>query len=269
MSYKNAMAGLPMGGGKAVILADRDRTKTPEMLAAFGRAIEALGGRYVTAEDVGMSEADMVAMGMPADRIAVHYTGIELGHFRPAERAAAKATLGVSGPLLLAAGNLVPVKRHALLVEALALLPDATLLIAGDGRERAALQMLVDARGVGERVRLLGGVAHDNMPALMAAADVFVHAAASEGLANVWVEALASGTPVVTTRVGGAAEVVDRPAAGRLVDDARPEGFAAAIADVLAHPPAAADTRAAALRFDWASNTAQLYSHLAGLARKG
>jgi len=62
MSYKNAMAGLPMGGGKAVILADRDRTKTPEMLAAFGRAIEALGGRYVTAEDVGMSEADMVAM---------------------------------------------------------------------------------------------------------------------------------------------------------------------------------------------------------------
>ena len=62
MSYKNAMAGLPMGGGKAVILADAERTKTPAMLAAFGRAIDALGGRYVTAEDVGMSEADMVAI---------------------------------------------------------------------------------------------------------------------------------------------------------------------------------------------------------------
>lgn len=62
MSYKNAMAGLPMGGGKAVILADAQRTKTPEMLAAFGDAIEGLGGRYVTAEDVGMSEADMVAI---------------------------------------------------------------------------------------------------------------------------------------------------------------------------------------------------------------
>ncbi|MFM5931699.1 MAG: Glu/Leu/Phe/Val family dehydrogenase, partial [Novosphingobium sp.] len=62
MSYKNAMAGLPMGGGKAVILADSARTKTPEMIAAFGDAIEALGGRYVTAEDVGMSEADMVAI---------------------------------------------------------------------------------------------------------------------------------------------------------------------------------------------------------------
>jgi len=62
MSYKNAMAGLPMGGGKAVILADAARTKTPEMLAAFGDAVEALGGRYVTAEDVGISEADMVAV---------------------------------------------------------------------------------------------------------------------------------------------------------------------------------------------------------------
>jgi leucine dehydrogenase len=62
MSYKNAMAGLPMGGGKAVILADEHRTKTPAMLAAFGDAVEALGGRYVTAEDVGISEADMVAV---------------------------------------------------------------------------------------------------------------------------------------------------------------------------------------------------------------
>ena len=62
MSYKNAMAGLPMGGGKAVILADETRTKTPELLAAFGDAVEGLGGRYVTAEDVGISEADMVAV---------------------------------------------------------------------------------------------------------------------------------------------------------------------------------------------------------------
>ena len=62
MSYKNAMAGLPMGGGKAVILLDAKRTKTPEMLATFGDAVEALGGRYVTAEDVGASEADMVAI---------------------------------------------------------------------------------------------------------------------------------------------------------------------------------------------------------------
>ncbi|MET0239661.1 MAG: Glu/Leu/Phe/Val dehydrogenase dimerization domain-containing protein [Sphingobium sp.] len=60
MSYKNAMAGLPMGGGKGVILAPSDRRKTPELLRAFGDAIATLGGRYVTAEDVGIAEADMV-----------------------------------------------------------------------------------------------------------------------------------------------------------------------------------------------------------------
>ncbi|MBB4858554.1 leucine dehydrogenase [Novosphingobium chloroacetimidivorans] len=62
MSYKNAMAGLPMGGGKAVILAGPDRRKSPELLSAFGDAIQSLGGRYITAEDVGMGEPDMVAI---------------------------------------------------------------------------------------------------------------------------------------------------------------------------------------------------------------
>lgn len=62
MSYKNAIAGLPMGGGKAVVLLDANRNKTPEMLAAFADAVEALGGAYVTAQDVGASEADMIAL---------------------------------------------------------------------------------------------------------------------------------------------------------------------------------------------------------------
>lgn len=72
MSYKNAMAGLPMGGGKAVILADAAGTKTPEMLAAFGTAVGALDGRYVTAEDVGITEADMVAVSQQTR----HVTGL-------------------------------------------------------------------------------------------------------------------------------------------------------------------------------------------------
>ena len=70
MSFKNAMAGLPLGGGKAVILANESRTKTPEMLAAYGRAVEGLGGRYVTAEDVGMSVADMVALSKHTSHVA-------------------------------------------------------------------------------------------------------------------------------------------------------------------------------------------------------
>jgi leucine dehydrogenase len=59
MSYKNAMAGLPLGGGKAVILADEARTKTPEMLVAYGQSVEKLSGSYVTAEDVGITVPDL------------------------------------------------------------------------------------------------------------------------------------------------------------------------------------------------------------------
>ena len=70
MSYKNAMAGLPLGGGKGVVLANASRTKTPEMLAALGRAIDSLGGRYVTAEDVGMSDADMVAISAETNYVS-------------------------------------------------------------------------------------------------------------------------------------------------------------------------------------------------------
>lgn len=70
MSYKNAMAGLPVGGGKGVILAGPERSKTPGLMAAYARAIDSLGGRYVTAEDVGMTEADMIAIGAVTPHVA-------------------------------------------------------------------------------------------------------------------------------------------------------------------------------------------------------
>ena len=70
MSYKNAMAGLPLGGGKSVILANRDRTKTPDLLHAFGNAVDHLGGRYVTAEDVGINVADMIEVARSTKFVA-------------------------------------------------------------------------------------------------------------------------------------------------------------------------------------------------------
>ena len=70
MSYKNAMAGLPLGGGKSVLLADEERTKSPEMLHAFGKAVDHLGGRYVTAEDVGINVADMIEVARSTKYVA-------------------------------------------------------------------------------------------------------------------------------------------------------------------------------------------------------
>ena len=70
MSYKNAMAGLPLGGGKSVLLANAERTKTPDMLHAFGKAVDSLGGRYVTAEDVGINVADMIEVARSTNYVA-------------------------------------------------------------------------------------------------------------------------------------------------------------------------------------------------------
>jgi leucine dehydrogenase len=68
MSYKNAMAGLPLGGGKAVIIGDSRKAKTPDLFEAFGRFVDSLGGRYITAEDVGTTTADMTHVAR-----ATHY----------------------------------------------------------------------------------------------------------------------------------------------------------------------------------------------------
>lgn len=70
MSYKNAMAGLRAGGGKAVILANPQRTKPQDLLDAFARAVDSLGGKYITAQDVGISEADMVAVSKVTPYVA-------------------------------------------------------------------------------------------------------------------------------------------------------------------------------------------------------
>jgi teichuronic acid biosynthesis glycosyltransferase TuaC len=207
---------------------------------------------------------DMAAMGMPEDRIRVHYTGVNLDRFRPLDRSAAKRSLGVEGPLIVAPGNLVALKGHALAVEALARLPDSTLLIAGEGPERRSLEALIAARGLGGRARLLGAVPPEAMPELLAAADLMLLPSEREGLANVWVEALACGTPILIADVGGAREVLDRPEAGRLVER-EPTAIAAAARAMLASPPDPAMVRRCAERFSWDRNAAELHEHLAGL----
>jgi leucine dehydrogenase len=70
MSYKNAMAGLPLGGGKSVILAGEERSKSPDLLHAFGKEVDKLGGRYITAEDVGMSVTDMIEVSRTTKFVA-------------------------------------------------------------------------------------------------------------------------------------------------------------------------------------------------------
>jgi glycosyltransferase involved in cell wall biosynthesis len=204
---------------------------------------------------------DMVALGMPADRIRVHRTGVDLGQFALRDRAAAKAALHVAGPLVVATGALIERKGHGIVIEAVAALPNVTLIVAGEGAYRPALEAKIATLGLENRIRLLGAVPHGEMPALLAAADVMALASENEGLANAWVEALACGAPVVIPDVGGAGEVVTERAYGRIVGRS-PAGFASGIAAVLADRTPVAAVRMGAERFTWEANTAGLYDHL-------
>ncbi len=239
--------------------------RRPAVAAQMLEAARKAGGLLAVS---GALKADMAAMGMPEAKIRVHHTGIDLDRFRPIDRKTAKRALGVEGPLIVTPGNLVPLKGHGLAVEALAALPGATLLIAGEGPERPALEALIADRGLASRARLLGSVAPENMPELLAAADLMLLPSEREGLANVWVESLACGTPILIADVGGAREVLDRPEAGRLV--ARdPAAIAAAALEMLASPPEPAAVRRSAERFSWERNGAELHEHLSSLPRSG
>jgi glycosyltransferase involved in cell wall biosynthesis len=211
--------------------------------------------------------AGMAKLGMDADRIRVHYTGVDLDRFKILDRGRAKEGLDVAGPVVLAVGALIPRKGQDILIRALPALPGVTLLLAGQGTHRTEWERLAAQLGVSDRVGFLGSVMHERLPHLLAAADVMALPSASEGLANAWVESLACGTPIVITDVGGARELMDRPEAGRIVERT-PEAFAEAIAAILADPPDRKAVRQTAKRFTWAANGEALETHLRAVAGK-
>jgi glycosyltransferase involved in cell wall biosynthesis len=227
-------------------------------------AAEKAGGMLAVSEAL---KADMAALGMAGDKIAVHYTGVDRGLFRPGDRAAAKAELGVSGPLIATVGALIERKGQGLVLEALAHIPGAMLWLAGEGPERATLEKRARQLGLEDRVVLPGNLPHDKVAALIATADVMVLPSQSEGLANAWVEALASGTPIVICDAGGARELMDRPEAGMIVDR-NPQAIANAVNAILADPPDQIAVAATVERFSWERNSEALFAHLSRLAER-
>ncbi|TVR97341.1 MAG: glycosyltransferase family 4 protein [Rhodospirillales bacterium] len=199
---------------------------------------------------------ELVSLGVPAEKVRVLRNGVDLDMFRPVDPAAVRDRLGLSPPVLLCVGGLIERKRHDLVIRALPRLPGATLMIAGEGPQSGALERLAVAEGVADRVRFLGAVPHQELRSYYSAADVLVLASSREGWANVLLEAMACGTPVVATRVWGAPEVVAAPEAGALVNDATPAAIAAAVQGLLNAPPRREATRAYAEGFGWGPTTA-------------
>lgn len=193
---------------------------------------------------------EVVALGVDAGRVTSLRNGVDLELFRPTER-----TPG--GPFtLLTVGHLVPVKAQELVVGALPLLPDVRLVVAGDGPNRQMLHELAAKLGVSGRVDFLGAVPQAQLRAHYGAADALVLASAREGWANVLLESMACGTPVVASRVYGTPEVVAAPEAGVLMDQRTPQGVADAVDTLRSAYPDRAATRRYAERFSWDDTTA-------------
>jgi len=194
-------------------------------------------------------------LGVPSQRIRMLRNGVDLDSFRPSDRSAVRKELGFVRPTLLAVGNLVPKKRHTLIIEALAQLHDVDLAIVGDGPERARIEALATALGVQDRVRLMGRLPQEALPAIYTAADLLVHPSLRDGWPNVLLESMACGTAAIVADFGGVSDIVAAPQAGRILTEATPECLAVTIRRFLAAPPSRSETRHYAEGFDWTSTT--------------
>ncbi len=211
---------------------------------------------------------EMALLGLPREKITLHRTGLDADLFRPYDRRMCRDQLNLprDRPVLATVGALIPRKGQRFVIEALAQLPEAILLIAGKGEDETKLRGLAQELGIADRVRFLGPVPHAELPIVLNAADVFVLPSASEGLANAWVEALACGTPVVTTPIPGAMELITEPEWGRLAPR-NGAAIAEAVAGILTAPPPPERVQQAVAGLSWQANAAAIVEHWRRLAR--
>lgn len=210
---------------------------------------------------VGVCQALMDTLAdLGADRGKLHTlrNGVDLERFAPEPRARARERLGLDadGRVMLSVGHLVERKGHFVAIEALPLLPsDVQLVIAGGGPDRQALQDLAARIGVDRRVRFVGVVPQADLRWWYSAADVLALCSSREGWANVLLESMACGTPVIATNIWGTPEVVSSRAAGVLMSERSGKGLAEAWSRLFQDYPSRDATRAHAELFSWEPTT--------------
>lgn len=216
----------------------------------------------------------LAELGVPGEQLVVIPNGVDLARFTPRERAAARAeldpvlgpaiTAGERGSLLVFAGELLPVKQVDRLIRAVKQLSAAgdrvpvALALVGAGPEEARLRALARELGLADAVVFAGQHPHGEMPAWFAAADVLVLPSESEGLPLVIPEALAAGTPVVASRVGGIPECLADGVTGVLVPPHGDAELAHGIRTALARSWDRALLAAAARPFGWDAQVARI-----------
>jgi teichuronic acid biosynthesis glycosyltransferase TuaC len=227
---------------------------------------------------VGVSQAlvDVLrSWGVPEAKLHVVRNGVDLDRFKLQPRAQARQRLGLDAqaPLLLCVGNLLELKGQHLLLDMthrlLERFPSLQLVLAGEGPERAALEAQRDRLGLQDRVRLLGSVPQTELPDWLAAADLKLLPSSREGLPNAVLEALACGTPVVATAVGGVPEVISAKGVGTLLDERSVDALVRAVPPWLETPADPHWVRQHALGFAWDTSVQRLSSLMTDVVQAG
>lgn len=192
-------------------------------------------------------------LGAPERKTTVLRNGVDLAFFHvSAERDALRERLGFDRrPVLLSVGNLVELKGHHLVIEAMRELTGMQLVIIGDGQQSAELKRMAQDPALAGRVRFAGRLPPAQLVEYYQAADMLVLASSREGWANVLLEAMACGTPAIATPVGGSPEVVGAPAAGQLTTERSASAIVAAVRILERRMPDRSDTRTYAEGFSW------------------
>lgn len=208
---------------------------------------------------IGVSSALTQAMrqlGMPASSLHTMPNGVDLNLFSIQPQFLARAELGwTHGPTLLSVGSLVEGKGHHIAIQALVQLPEFRLVIAGEGRERYALESLAGQVKVSSRVQFLGQVNQRQLVSCYSAADILLLPSRREGWPNVLLESMACGTPVVATNVGGIPEIITSPVVGRMMAKRTVDDLVDAVIDLWQVLPDRAQVRAHAQARSWQSTT--------------
>jgi len=214
----------------------------------------------ITAEkayaSIGVCKAlmdSLANLGAKENKLHVFRNGVDLLKFQPEDQALARQRLDLPAKrILLSVGHLVERKGHDIAIRALAELPEDTyLVIAGSGPERSALELLAQSLQLSGRVRFAGQVVNSDLRWWYSAADALVLCSSREGWANVLLESMACGTPVVASNIWGTPEVVSCATAGRLMPERTPAGLAVSVIDLLNHYPDRAAVRQFAEQFSW------------------
>jgi glycosyltransferase involved in cell wall biosynthesis len=258
--YPDGVAAVALGRafGKPVVVTARgsDVTQLPEHAVPRRMIRWAMSSAAaLISVSAGLRDA-MLHLGAPPDSVTVLRNGVDLQVFRPTDREAMRRQLGLTGPTLLSVGHLIPRKRHHLAIEALAHLPGWRLIIVGEGPERARLEQLGQRLGLASRVDFAGAQPHAALPEYYSAADVMILASSREGWANVLLESMGCGTPVVASNILGNPEVVQTEAAGVIVHENTALSFARAIELVHQRRIARSATRSYAEGFSWDATSA-------------